>query len=107
MDVQFSGMALDDEQKDIVNNYSDSFCRSCSVNALHINAKEHKKAGGRTSYAIQLRAEIAHKGKRTFEITSQDAGWDFHVAVKTAFKKLEREVRSKEDKSWFGWMFRR
>jgi|GEM_PF-1800645 len=107
MDVRFSGMKLDDEQKRIVNMYRDSFCRACEVSSLHINLKGHKKAGERMSYTIQLHAELARKGKKTLEAVSDVTDWDFQASVKGAFAKLEKEIKSMEKKSWFSAIFKR
>jgi hypothetical protein len=90
MDVQFSAKGLDDEQKDIVNSYTERFSKACDAKGLHINIKQHKKAGGRFSYTTQVRAELK-KGIKTAEATD----WDFHMSVKEAFGKLQKEVKSK------------
>jgi ribosome-associated translation inhibitor RaiA len=83
-------MELDSWQRDQVNNYSGKFCKGGEVLALHINIKGHMKAGGRMSYTTQLRAEVAHGIK-----TAESTDWDFHASVKTAFGKLEREVKAR------------
>ncbi len=93
MEVQFSGMELDSDQKSILNGYSDKFCKGCDVKALHINLKGHKKAGGRMSYTTQLRAEIRGKGKKTVEKTAEDTDWDFNISVKNAFFRLQKEIK--------------
>lgn len=91
MKVQFSGMELDNEQRDIVNKYSDKFCKACEAMALHINIKAHKKAGGRVSYTTMVRAErLKHDMK-----TAEETDWDFHISVKNAFLKLEKELNAK------------
>lgn len=87
MDVQFSGIDLDADQKDWVNRSIERFEKACDADELHINLKEHKKAGDRSSYTAQLRAII---GSDIF--TSEVTDWDFKQAVKSAFKKLEREL---------------
>ena len=90
MEVQFSGMELDSWQRDQVNNYSGKFGKGSEVLALHINIKGHTKAGGRMSYTTQLRAELKHCIK-----TAESTDWEFHASVKTAFGKLQKEVKAK------------
>jgi hypothetical protein len=101
MKVQYSGMDLDKDDQDLVNKLSDKFCKSCKVDALHINIKDHKKAGGRMSYTVQLRAEVPKKKPMALEITD----WEFEKALRTAFDKLTKEVSSAQ-KSFLSRIFR-
>jgi len=96
MDIRLSGMGLDSEQTDVIDRFIGKLEKASDLSALHINVKEHRKAGGRTNYTIQLRAELMKKGKKTFEKIADDTDWDFSTAVKKAFLKIEKEVKSKE-----------
>jgi hypothetical protein len=106
METQISGMKLDQEQKEIVSKYADNFCKTCEIALLSINIKEHLKAGGRTSYTTQLHAEFMHRGKKTMDRSVDVTDWDFHTSVKLAFKKLGKEIKNKEAKSWFERVFK-
>jgi len=89
MDVQFSGIKLDDVEKYLVNALSDKFCKGClGLEALHIDIKQHKKAGDRSTYTTHLRAELGKGNVKTAEVTD----WDFAKSVRTAFKKLGKEL---------------
>jgi hypothetical protein len=88
MNVQFSGMELDGEQTDIVKSHSDRFCKGCEAENLHINIKQHRKAGDRFSYTTQVRADTGD-GIKSAEFTD----WEFGKCVKEAFRKLEKEIK--------------
>lgn len=88
MDVQFSGMELNDEQTTMVNDFIDRLDRANHVELLNINIKDHEKAGGRTSYTTQLRAE-----EKDSLLTAEETDWDFHASVKHAFSKITKEVK--------------
>lgn len=96
MDIRLSGMELDSEQRDIIDWFIGRLEKASDLTALHINVKEHRKAGGRFSYTVQLRAELMKRGKKTFEKIADETDWDFSAAVKKAFLKIGREVKSKE-----------
>ena len=102
MDVQFAGMKLDDEEKAQVNIYADKFVREYEADVLHIDLKMHKKAGGRAKYTTILRAEKKSKVIGDAEVTE----WEFHMSVKKAFDKLERELANRaRSKAGIGRLF--
>lgn len=102
MDVQFAGMKLDDEEKAQVNLYADKFVRECEADALHIDLKMHRKAGGRANYTTILRAEKKNKVIGDAEVTD----WEFHMSVKKAFDKLQKELTNKSrSKAGIGRLF--
>ena len=91
MDVQFAGMKLDDEEKAQVNIYADKFVREYEADTLHVDLKMHRKAGGRAKYTTILRAEAKSRVVGDAEVTD----WEFHMSVKKAFVKLEKELTNK------------
>lgn len=89
MDVQFAGPELDSWQTAEVNRYSDKFGKNHGyIDVLHVEVKEHKKAGGRSSYTTTLRAEVRNDVLGAVEVTD----WDFHMSLKGAFIKLAKEL---------------
>ena len=107
MKTQISGMALDRDQKGIVTSHSSSFCKGCEVEELYINIKEHKKAGDRSRYTVQVRAVLGGRGKKIMEKASESTEWEFSLAVRTAFKKLEKELKNKNRIQNFWKLIRR
>ncbi len=90
MNIQFSGVKLDDVQRSLVNGLSKRFCKACpKIDILHINIKKHQKAGNRVSYTINLRARREGRDARSVEVTD----WDFAWCAREVFKKLEKELR--------------
>lgn len=107
MKNQISGMALDREQKGIVTSYSNTFCRGCDIDELHINIKEHKKAGGRSRYTVQLLAIMGGRGKKISEKAAESTEWEFSLAVRESFKKLGNELKHKNKIQNFWKLIRR
>lgn len=91
MDVQFSGAKPEREEQALIDDNIKKTEKICEADLLHINIKNHKKAGGRMSHTVQLRLERANDVIATSEYTD----WDFPKAVNAAFSKLRKEVKSK------------
>jgi hypothetical protein len=88
MEVQFSGMVLDSEQKPILEGYIEKVTAAKELDSFHVNTKVHRKAGNRYSYTTELRTTI---GSDVF--TSESTDWDYHLTVKESFKKLMKELK--------------
>ncbi len=90
MEVQFSGIDTDREEKELLNELSEKFCKGChGIESLHVNVKEHRKAGNRSKYTVQVRAKLPRVNINTAEATD----WEFEKAARGAFDKLSREIK--------------
>jgi len=105
MEIIPSGAKLDNDQKDVIDHFASRLEKACELTALYINIKAHQKAGGRMSYTVQLRGELVKAGKHVMEKAAETTAWEFDIAVKTAFQKLEKEVKNKEA-GWLEKMFK-
>jgi len=88
MEVQFSGMVLDSEQKAIVEGHIEKIVAAKELDSFHVNTKVHRKAGNRYSYTTELRVVL---GGDVF--TSESTDWDYHATVKDTFRKLSKELK--------------
>jgi len=89
MEVQFSGVELSQDEKNLLRAHIDKLEKpGIELDSLAVNIKKHEKAGNRHKFSIHLRAENS-SGLSVSESTE----WDLKVAMRESFRKLEKELK--------------